>query len=367
MSRLERYWWRDGPPPGGRAAALPLAAGEALFRAGGALRRALYDRALLPSFRAAVPVVSVGNLVVGGAGKTPVALAIGARLLARGERLAVLSRGYGAERSGPRVVSDGERLLLDVRGAGDEPTLIARRLPAARVLCGPRRAELARRAVADLGASALLLDDGFQHRALARDLDVVVLDAADPFGNGRLLPRGPNREPPSALGRAGLLWLTRVDAGHPEVLEGLRELARRLTGRGPVESVHAPVAILDGALEHAADLGALRGCRVLLLTAMARPERFRATVEQLGAEVTAERSYRDHHFFSDAEVEAALDDAARERCHFTLVTEKDAVRLSPAAARHPRLRALRIQAQVAAGEGELSAALDAALAAGRGA
>ncbi|HZZ86482.1 MAG TPA: tetraacyldisaccharide 4'-kinase [Anaeromyxobacteraceae bacterium] len=367
MKALEQLWWRQAGPPPGRLALAPLSAGEAVFRAAAALRGALYDRGTLPARRAPAPVISVGNLAVGGAGKTPVALAVGARLLARGERLAVLSRGYGAQRSDARTVSDGTRLLLGVREAGDEPTLLARRLAGARVLCGPRRLELARRAVEELGATALLLDDGFQHRALARDLDLVVLDAANPVGNGRLLPRGPNREPLAALSRAGLLWLTRTDAATPAELARLRELARRFTGCAPVESVHAPVALLDASLEHAADLEVLRGRRVLLLSAMARPERFRTTVEALGAEVPAERCYRDHHFFTDAEVEEALAASAAQGCHFALLTEKDAVRLSPAAAMNPRVRALRIEARVVAGEEELAGALERALGAGRGA
>ena len=153
---------------------------------------------LLAVTRAGVPVVSIGNLAVGGAGKTPAAIAVGRRLLARGRRVAVLSRGYGAARTDPRVVSDGTRLLLGAEEGGDEPVLVASRLPGAAVLCGPRRAELARAAVSQHGADALLLDDGFQHRALARDLDVVVLDAANPFGNGRLLPA--RAEPRAALG-----------------------------------------------------------------------------------------------------------------------------------------------------------------------
>ena len=205
MSRLEDIWWEEAGGPGALAA--PLALAEAAFRIGAALRGALYAARLLPVARAGAPVVSIGNLAVGGAGKTPATLAVTERLVARGRRVAVLSRGYGAERGDPRVVSDGRRMLLDSAQAGDEPFLIARRLPGVAVLCGPRRAELARRAVEALGADALVLDDGFQHRALARDLDVVVVDAASPGGNGRLLPRGPNREPWAALSRAQLGWI----------------------------------------------------------------------------------------------------------------------------------------------------------------
>jgi tetraacyldisaccharide 4'-kinase len=329
MSLLESIWWGPDPGAAGRALLPPLLAAEAVFRLGAAARGALYDRGVLRAERAGAPVVSIGNLAVGGAGKTPAAIAVGRRLLARGRRIAVLSRGYGAARSDARVVCDGERLLLGADDGGDEPVLIARRLPGARVLCGPRRADLARLAVDALGADALLLDDGFQHRALARDLDVVVLDAASPFGNGRLLPAGPNREPRSALRRAGLVWISRVDQARPDVLESLRALAHDAVGREPVESRHAAVDVVDGALSRSLGVGALRGRRVLLLAGVARPAGVRRTVEALGAEVAAEALFADHHRFAPAELDAAFRAADAARCDAIVTTEKDAVRLAP--------------------------------------
>ena len=363
MSWLEELWWRP-EPPGPRLALVPLAAAEALFRAGAAARGALYDRGLA---RATVPgaaVISVGNLVVGGAGKTPVTLAIGERLVARGRKVAVLSRGHGARRADPRLVSDGARVLLSAEEAGDEPSLLARRLPGVAVLCGPHRAALARRAVAELGADALLLDDGFQHRALARDLDVVVLDAASPCGNGRLLPRGPNREPWSALRRAQLAWLSRVDQADPAALEALRARARQATGRAPVESRHLVTDVLDGALRRSLGVGALAGRRVLALSGLARPGGFRRTLAALGAEVVLERAFRDHHRFTPAELAEALGAAEAARCDAIATTEKDAVRLPPEAAADPRWRVVRIRAEVCAGGGDLDALLAGALARG---
>jgi tetraacyldisaccharide 4'-kinase len=361
MTRLERIWWGE-PPAGGAALLGPLALAEGLFRAAAAVRGALYDRGLLAAARAGAPVVSVGNLAVGGAGKTPVALAVAERLRARGRRVAVLSRGYGASRRDLRVVSDGARTLLGAREAGDEPALLARRLPGAAVLCGPRRADLARVAVRDLGADALVLDDGFQHRALARDLDAVVLDAADPFGNGRLLPRGPNREGPAALARAGLVWLSRADRASPEGLERLRRLARARTGRDPVESIHAPLDLADGTLSRSlGPAAALRGERVVLLCGLARPAGFRRTLEELGAEVVGERIFPDHHPFTPDEIEDALRAADAGRARLA-TTEKDAVRLGAAQAADPRIVVVRIEARVVRGGEELERALDGALA-----
>jgi tetraacyldisaccharide 4'-kinase len=330
---------------------------EGLFRAAAAARGALYDAGILPATRAEVPVLSVGNLAVGGAGKTPVVLAIAGRLLAAGRRPAVLSRGYGASRTDDRVVSDGERVLLDAAEGGDEPVLLARRLPGLRVLCGADRGALAGKAVA-LGADLLLLDDGFQHRRLRRDLDVVVLDAGNPWGNGHCLPRGPNREPPSALRRAGLVWLGHADRASAAALEQLRELARTCTGRAPVESRHAPRDLVDGRLAGRFPLDELAGRRVGLLTGVAHPGSVQRTVEGLGASVVQQFAFPDHHRFTEREVADALAATSRAGASLLLTTEKDAVRLPPGQAGDDRVRVVRIDAEVLSGAPDLQAALD---------
>jgi tetraacyldisaccharide 4'-kinase len=361
MSLLDAIWWRARPDPGSALLLAPLAAVEWAFRGVAAVRGALYAGGVLPAARAGIPVISIGNLAVGGAGKTPAAIAVAARLLARGRRVAVLSRGYGASRSDARVVSDGDRVLLPAAEGGDEPVLVARRLPGVLVLCGPRRIELARLARGSLGADVALLDDGFQHRALARDLDVVVLDAENPFGNGHLLPRGPNREPRAALRRAGLVWLSRVEGAPPDQLAALRALAQESTGHLPVESSHAPVDLVDGGLRTSYGLGALRGREVRLCSGIARPATFRRTVEALGAAVVGERRFADHHAFSPRELAEAFGPADGV-APWVVITEKDAVRLPPEAAAHPALRVLRIEAHVERGADVLERALDAALA-----
>jgi tetraacyldisaccharide 4'-kinase len=221
------------------------------------------------------------------------------------------------------------------------------------VLCAPRRADLLPLAA---GADVLLLDDGFQHRALARDLDVVVLDASSPFGNGHLLPAGPNREPRAALRRAGLVWLTRVDQTDPAALDALRELARAATGRAPVESRHAVVDVVDGALARSLGKDALRGSRAALLSGIAKPASFRRTVEALGAVVIAEHVFADHHRFSHADVLGALGSA-----EWLVTTEKDAVRVPADLVADPRLRVVRIAAEVVRGGEVLDEALSAML------
>jgi len=314
------FWW-DRSAPAWSVALAPI---ELAYRAGSALHRLTVGRA-----HARVPVISVGNLTVGGAGKTPVAIELGSRLAARGLRPAVLSRGYGRRTRAPMQVSPDSR----VDEVGDEPLLMARR--GLTVFVGPSRAQLAEMAV-QRGADVLVLDDGLQHHALARDLDVVVVDASNPFGNGHLLPRGPLRELPSALRRVqrGLLWLTRCDLPRdPRV--------SRLPSWPAVESAYAAET-------------SLRGRRVFLFAGIARPASFEATVRGLGAEIAGARWFRDHHRYSGHDL-AALRSEAGEA---TLVTtEKDLVRID----QPEGIVAVPVEVRILRGEDALAAALGAIL------
>ncbi len=305
-------------------------------------------------------VISVGNLTVGGAGKTPVTIEVARRLAARGERVAILSRGYGRESEGEVVVSDGERVLVDARTGGDEPVLIARSCPGSPVLVGPDRAKLARTAVERFGARTLVLDDGFQHLRLARDLDLVVVDGSNPFGNGHLMPRGPLREPKGALAHSGLVWLSKVDQASPESIERLAEEVRRLTGAEPVRSAYrvADVRRLE-ASGASVSLGseALRGRRVHLLAAIARPESFVQTVESLGAEIAGAALLPDHAFLDERELAEAAAAAKRTGAEAIVMTEKDAARFSPPQAAELPFLVVRVELAILAGEDRLAEAL----------
>ena len=285
------FWWQPDPPPW----SLPLGALSLAYRAGAAVHRAVSR-----PVRVGVPVISVGNLTVGGAGKTPVVLELARRLKARGRTPAVLSRGYGRRTREPLEVTPD----ADVERAGDEPLLMARR--GFRVFVGPRRAALAELAIAR-GADVLLLDDGLQHHGLGRDLDVIVADASNPFGNGRLLPAGPLREPVSALRRVrlGIVWLTRCDLPRDPRTAELRSFPS-------VESAYQADA-------------SLRGKRVFLFAGIARPESFLATVKALGADVAGVRWFRDHHLYTRTDL-----DEIRRRAEGALpvTTEKDLVRIA---------------------------------------
>ncbi|AKU90618.1 tetraacyldisaccharide 4'-kinase [Vulgatibacter incomptus] len=339
----------------------PLSPPSKVFGAAAAARRGLYGRGLLKQARAPIPVISVGNLAVGGAGKTPVVIELTSRLQARGLKVAVLASGYGGQGRGARVVSRGEGILLDARDAGDEPVLVAKRCPGARVLVGPSRAELAEIAARHLRADVALLDDGFQHLGLARDLDIVVLDGASPFGNGRLLPRGPLREPPSSLARADLCWISKVDEGDPAAIERAAAEAERLTGEAPVRSRYRVSGVLSGDLSSSEPLSSLESRPVLLLAGVARPDSFRRTLTRLGCRVVGEALFSDHHPFTERELHGVLARARACGADVVCATEKDAMRIPAALRGHERIKVVRVETEVAAGADLLESALDAAL------
>ncbi len=353
-SRLVELWYAPNPRLGQRLLRGALAPASWAFGAASALRRRAYAAGLMRQHRAPFPVVSVGNLTVGGAGKTPVVAELARRLGARGLKVAILARGYRGQGRGPRLVSDGRTLCAEADRVGDEPRLLAERLPGVAVLVGPRRRVLAERAAQELGTEVAILDDGLQHLALARDLEVVVVDAARRLGNGALLPRGPLREGPEALDRAHLLWISKVDEAESE--EALEAWVDSLLDGRPcavVLSRYRPARLLLRG--ESAPLEALAGRRVLALCGIAHPASFVASLRRIGAEVAGTLAYPDHHRYRPAEIEAALAEAAQAGA-LLVTTEKDAVRL-PASAR-ARLAVLGVETEIVAGGAAVEAALD---------
>ena len=268
-----------------------------------------------------MPVISVGNLAVGGTGKTPVADYLVKELLARGLRVAVVSRGYGGSGvPGGALVSAGAGPLVGPQAAGDEPYLLARRNPQALVLVNPRRRAAVAAAVEEHGAEVVVLDDGFQHLAVVRDLDIVLLDARRPLNNGRVLPAGRLREPVSALRRADLLLFTRHSGGPLPVLPVKR----------PVLACHhvlAPVAFTLEGEERL--LASLAGHRAIAFAGIAHPEGFFDALTAAGLNLVETLALADHVRY-DRELLARLA-AAAERAEFLITTEKDAVKLAGAA------------------------------------
>ncbi len=289
-------------------------------------RNWLYASHVLKSRALPCPVVAVGNLTVGGTGKTP-AVELAVRTLGElGRRAAVVSRGYRRRTSGVQVVADTASIRLDVEDAGDEPFLLARRLPGVPVVVGSNRHEAARVARERFGATAIVLDDGFQHRTLAKDLEIVMARAHRPWGNGRLFPRGPLREPLSALARAGLVVAT--GAAVPGDAAEVAETVRRYAPWAPVVAArYAAVECWEAARMRPKPLADMAGLRVLAFAGIGHPDSFRRTLTDLGTVVADLVSFADHHWYTRRDLAALDDRAAALGVDVLVTTEKDWVRL----------------------------------------
>ena len=289
-------------------------------------RRTMYDRGWLKSKHLPCPVLSIGNLVAGGAGKTPLTAFLAGSLQAAGCRVAILSRGYGGGAYGCNVISDGRRIFLKPPQAGDEACLLAQRLPGIPVVTGADRYQAGLLAWERFRPELFLLDDGFQHFQLYRDLDVVLLDAARPFGNGRLLPRGPLREPVSTLRRPLVLVLSRYE---PERHQSTWEAIR---ASFPGTPVLRAVFRLSHAVQYPGarhvSLEKLAHMRLAALAGLARPEVFSNSLRELGVDVKHFFTFPDHHAFTPQDVAEVVAGAPGPGVEGLATTEKDWLRLS---------------------------------------
>ena len=318
------------------------------------LRQWSYRRGWCGSSRLPCRVVSVGNVTVGGTGKTPVVILLVDWLLAEGRRVAVLSRGYKRESGAPYcLVSDGVRLLAEPSEAGDEPFLIARRCPTAIVAVGADRAALGRWVLAKQPVDCMILDDGFQHLALSRDVDVVLLDATDAPGLDAMVPAGRLREPLAGLGRAAALVVTRADSK-----DGVEAVRRRL------KAAHLPFADVLEIRFKAESLVAVsaktmqplewcRGTKTWLVSGIGNSESFRRSVESLGVKLIGETVFGDHHRYHEDEVSRVRAEALAAGADIVVTTEKDAGKLEPFLTPDDSWWALRIRAEVIRGEERL--------------
>jgi tetraacyldisaccharide 4'-kinase len=327
-------------------------------------RRFLYNFRILRDSTLGVQVIAIGNLTVGGTGKTPVVEKFARELRDEGRNVAILSRGYRSkpvpvhkwfinklllrdDTTPPRVVSDGRSLLLDSEMAGDEPYMLASNLKDVVVLVDKDRVKSGRYAIEKFGCDTLLLDDGFQYWKLrGRRLDVVLIDRQQPFGNERLLPRGTLREPPSHLARASFIFITKSDGNTGELR---RRIAQVNPGAGIIECIHHPLYLEDVFTGQRSGLELLKGRRVASLSGIAQPESFEQSLVQLQAELVYAKRFADHHRFTQQEILNAINRSKKRQAEAIITTQKDAVRFPKLDRRDLPIYFMRVEIKILSG------------------
>ena len=286
------------------------------------------SREVKEALKAGVPVISIGNITAGGTGKTPCIMVLARMLQEKGRHPAVLTRGYKGElEHHGGIVSDREKILISQRKAGDEPYMMAVKLPGVPVIAGKDRTVSAAAAKA-LGADVLLLDDGFQYWKLCRDLDVVLIDSTNPFGGGYVLPRGLLREPLDSLSRAGLFLLTKASQTTARERAAIcAELSRYAPGVMVIETDHVPLSpvLLDEWPK--SGRGSMPEGAVFLLCGIGNPQSFERTAAEAGLTVAGSLAFPDHHRFSEEDLMRASRKAEAAGARALVVTEKDAVKI----------------------------------------
>jgi tetraacyldisaccharide 4'-kinase len=328
------------------------------------LRRFLYDVRIIRDYTLGIQVITVGNLTVGGTGKTPVVEKFARELQDAGRKVAILSRGYRSkpppiskrlidrvllrsENTPPRVVSDGKSLLLDSETAGDEPYMLASNLKDVVVLVDKDRVKAGRYAIEKFGCDTLLLDDGYQYWRLAgRRRDIVLIDRQQPFGNEFMLPRGTLREPATHLSRADTIFITKSDGKTEELRARIASLNAKA---GIIECVHHPMYLEDLFTGERKDLSFIRGRRLASLSGIAQPESFEHSLVTLGAEVVYSKRHADHHRFTQQEVLNTINRSKKRQAEIILTTQKDAVRFPKIDRRDLPIYFMRVEIRIVSG------------------
>src|SRR6266436_5539184 len=327
-------------------------------------RRFLYDFRILRDSTLGVQVIAVGNLTVGGTGKTPVVEKFASALRDQGRSVAILSRGYRSkpqpihqwlinkillreDTTPPRVVSDGKSLLLDSEMAGDEPYMLASNLKDVIVLVDKDRVKSGRYAIEKFGCDTLLLDDGFQYWKLAgRRRDIVLVDCQQPFGNEHLLPRGTLREPPSHLSRASTIFITKSD-GNTAPLRA--RIGKHNPTAGIIECIHHPLYFEDVFTGERSGLDLIKGRKIASLSGIAQPESFEKSLARQGAELVYSKRFADHHLFTQQEVLNAVNRSKKRQATAIITTQKDAVRFPKIDRRDLPIYFMRVEIKILSG------------------
>jgi tetraacyldisaccharide 4'-kinase len=327
-------------------------------------RRFLYNVRILRDSTLGVQVIAIGNLTVGGTGKTPVVEKFARELRDEGRNVAILSRGYRSrptplherllnkvllreDTTPPRVVSDGRSLLLDSESAGDEPYMLASNLKDVVVLVDKDRVKAGRYAIEKFGCDTLLLDDGFQYWKLrGRRQDIVLVDCQQPFGNERLLPRGTLREPPSHLARASTIFITKSDGNTAALRQRIAELNPTA---GIIECVHHPLYLEDVFTGQRSDISMIKGRKVASLSGIAQPESFEHNLVNIGSELVYSKRFADHHRFTQQEILNAINRSKKRQAEMIITTQKDAVRFPKIDRRDLPILFMRVEIKIVAG------------------
>lgn len=296
------------------------------------IREKLYELGIKQGEEVPCVVISVGNITVGGTGKTPIAQLLARRFKERGKQVAILNRGYKAEYEEEiGLVSNGKRVLMPPDKAGDEAFMLARSLPEVPIIIGSDRTVTGKYAYEKFDTDILILDDGFQHWPLARDKDIVVIDATNPFANGHLIPRGTLREPMSSLSRADIFFLTKVDQVSQQKISQIKS---KLNDYNPMalifKTIHCPAYLRT--LGEEIDLNSkieLSDKRVMAVSGIGNPKSFKQTLVDLEAEVIDEIEFEDHHQYQKEEIIDIFSKAVEQDVDLIVTTEKDAVSMSP--------------------------------------
>ncbi|MDR2720850.1 MAG: tetraacyldisaccharide 4'-kinase [Puniceicoccales bacterium] len=306
------------------------------------MRYWLYSKNIFLSQSLGCPVIVVGNLTVGGTGKTPVVEKFARELSEKGRKVAVLSRGYKSKRElklkaffrwmthaselPPRVVSNGERVLLGSELAGDEPYMLARNLPGVIVIVDRDRVKAGRYAIEKYGANILILDDGFQYLPLRGHMNLLLIDQTNPFGNGKLLPRGILREPIDHLRRASYILLTKTDIGRDRSVEST--IRKILPKANLIKCCHKPKYLRSLTDEKdILQVNALNAKAICTFSGIAMPDSFEHFLKTQGANIVYGKRFTDHHRFTKYELDHMYNAACRHGANFAVTTEKDAVRI----------------------------------------
>ena len=298
-----------------------------LYNKGVTLRNLFFDNGVLKIHRLSCPVISVGNLAMGGTGKTPMVVWLARFFSQEGCRVGIVSRGYGGvESRRVTIVSDGENIRADQGNSGDEPLMLARQLSGIPVLCSTKRVRAGKAAIEKFDCNLLILDDGFQHRYLARDLDVVMLDSRGPYGSDRVFPRGKMREKAAALARAHVLVLSRFD-GSEAAEKHSDNLRRQWPEKTVVTAFHRPMRIFSAADNRERPPRSLMGSRLAAFAGIFQPDDFFQSLHNLGARLVYTAALPDHYPLTSDLLASLAREASRFRPEFWITTEKDWARL----------------------------------------